>query len=75
MAADQWSLLVVARPRGPAEDEALFQLAVARLRAWELSPNEERRQGALQAVETYLVSAKPGPRRELAQSWQTRIGP
>jgi peptidoglycan hydrolase-like protein with peptidoglycan-binding domain len=75
MAADQWSMLVMARPHGTAEDEAVFQLAVARLRAWELSPNEERRQAASQAVETYVVGAQPGARKDLAQSWLARIGP
>jgi hypothetical protein len=75
MAADQWSQLVVALPHGAAGDEARFQLAVARLRAWELSPNEERRQAASQAVETYVVGAQPGARKDLAQSWLNRIGP
>ena len=72
-AADPWSRLIVARPGGGAEAEAVFQLAGARFHAWEIAPTAGRRAAAARAIEACLAGANPGAQRDQARVWQERL--
>ncbi len=72
-AADSWWRLILARPVGAAEAEADFQLAAARVHAWEIAPTPARRDAARRATEYCLASARPGPQLDQARIWQERL--
>lgn len=72
-AAAEWSRLLGHVKGGSLELETRWQIAVARYRAWEASPNPTRATNAAEALTAYIANAPPGGRRDDATRWLERV--
>ncbi len=72
-AAAAWSRLESRLPAGSPGREVRYQLAAARVHAWELAPTDARRAAAAAAVGAWLAGAPPGPWRDQARGWRERL--
>ena len=73
-AARSWTALAPSMPGGPVGSEARFQLAAARVHAWELGSGPERKAAAAAALDAYLARAPMGAHRDQARAWRARLG-
>ncbi|MBI5711186.1 MAG: carboxypeptidase regulatory-like domain-containing protein [Candidatus Eisenbacteria bacterium] len=72
-AAVEWGRLVAQVKGGALESETRWQLAAARYRAWQASPDVRRKALATAALDAYLAGAPAGAQRDEAKRWLKRV--
>jgi hypothetical protein len=72
-AAAEWTRLLGHVLGGPLEGETRWQIASARVRAWQLGASQGRATRALDATNAFLVNAPPGPQRAQATRWVDQL--
>lgn len=58
---------------GTAANEARYQIAAARVHAWELGGDKPRASAAVEALDAFLMRAPEGVQRDQARAWRAAI--